>query len=85
MISFPKLECWNNMTNMATLVADVNKKRVLCRISLMSLRDKFGDFDEELMPLVARHRPAIHSAAINLIERENYEEDGSILIKTQDL
>jgi hypothetical protein len=87
MISFPRLECWNNATNMATLVAEVDKKRVLCRVSLTSLRDKFGDLEEaeDLMPLVAKHRITIQEAARNLIERERYEEDGSILVKTQDL
>ena len=46
-ISFPKLECWNTTTKVATVAAEVNKKRVLCRISLRSLRDKFGSSEEE--------------------------------------
>ncbi|MBS3955373.1 MAG: DUF1488 family protein [Methylomicrobium sp.] len=87
MISFPRLECCNKTTNMATVVAEVDKKRVLCRISLQSLKDKFGsmDADDELMRCVAQHRTAIQEAARRLIESEHFEMDGSVLIQTQDL
>lgn len=85
-ISFPKLECWNALTKVATIAAVVNRKRVLCRISLEILRDKFGAFaEEESMMLVARHRTAIQAAAQKLIESENYEPDGSVLIRAHDL
>ncbi len=85
MISFPKLECWNNMTKMATVVADVDKKRVLCRISYDSLRTKFGATDDKPMQSVTQNRVEIQNAARNLIERDFYEDDGSVLIKTSDL
>ena len=84
-ISFPKLECWNTVTKMATVAAEANKKRVLCRISLESLRDKFGFSEEEPMRFVAQHRTAIQEAAKRLIENEIYEEDGSVLIRAHDL
>ena len=79
------LECWNNITKVATVAAEANKKRVLYRISLESLRDKFGTSDEVPMQFVARHRSAIHEAAKRLIENEIYEEDGSVLIHVHDL
>lgn len=85
MISFPRLECWNHTTNTAILVADVDKKRVLCRVSLPTLREKFDASEEDLMPLVAKHRDAIHAAARQLIDREIFEADGSVLIQPQDL
>ena len=85
MISFPRLECWNDMTKMATVVADVDKKRVLCRISSESLRIKFGASDDKLMQSVVQHRMAIQEAATRLIDRDDYEADGSVLIKTADL
>jgi Protein of unknown function (DUF1488) len=85
MISFPRLECWNDMTKMATVVAEVDKKRVLCRISSESLRVKFGALDGKLMQAVVLHRSEIQEAAMRLIERDNYEADGSVLIKTADL
>jgi hypothetical protein len=84
-ISFPRLESWNTLTKMATIAVDVNKKRILCRISLESLTDKFGSSEEEPMHLVIRHRPAIQEAATRLIENKIYEVDGSILIRTCDL
>lgn len=85
MISFPRLECWNNMTKMATLVAEVDKKRVLCRISYESLNTKFGASDDKLMQSVAQNRMDIQAAARRLIESESYQEDGSVLIQTGDL
>ncbi len=85
MVSFPRLECWNDMTKMATVVAEVDKKRVLCRISSESLKLKFGASDDKLMQSVVQHRVVIEAAAKRLIERDVYEEDGSVLIKTSDL
>ena len=86
MISFPKLESWNNITKTATIVAQIDKKsRVLCRISSESLRVRFGASDDTTMQLIAKHRTIIQQAAANLIERDSYQEDGSILIQTSDL
>jgi hypothetical protein len=79
------MECWNPMTKVATVAAEVNKKRVLCRISLEILRDKFGASEEIPMQSVAQHRTAIQEAARKLIENEVYEEDGSILIHAHDI
>lgn len=79
------LECLNTITKVATVAAEVNKKRVLCRISLGSLIDKFGSSEEEPMCFVAQHRSAIQEAARSLIENDLYEEDGSILIHARDL
>jgi hypothetical protein len=73
------------MTKMATVVADVDKKRVLRRISSESLRVKFGAMDDKHMQSVVQHRVAIQEAAKRLIERDDYEADGSVLIKTADL
>ena len=84
-ISFPRLECWNTMTKVATVAAEVNNKRVLCRISLKILRDKFGASEEEPMLSVAQHRTVIQEAARKLIENEVFEEDGSIIIRIRDL
>jgi hypothetical protein len=85
MISFPRLECWNSTTKMATVVADVDKKRVLCRISYESLVTKFGASDDKLMQSVAQHRAIIQEAARRLIEQDAFEKDGSVLIQISDL
>jgi len=84
-ISFPRLECWNTKTKVATVAADVDKRRVLCRIPLTLLRERFGASPDEPMRAVTRHRLTIQEAARKLIESESYEEDGSIWIGAQDI
>ncbi|MCI0666420.1 MAG: DUF1488 domain-containing protein [Methylococcaceae bacterium] len=73
------------MTKVATVAANVGKRRILCRISLGILRDKFGASEQDPMRSVAEHRTAIQEAARTLIENERYEADGSILIRACDL
>jgi hypothetical protein len=70
---------------LATIAAQVNKQRVLCRISQKTLRNIFGASKEEPIQSVARHRIAIQEAAKTLIESNNFEADGSILILERDL
>ncbi len=84
MISFPRLECWNPTTNVATVAADVDKNRVLCRISLKILRDQFGASEKKPMQLVLQHRTEIQDAARKLIENDVFEKDGSVLIRACD-
>lgn len=84
-ITFPMLECWNPMTKVATIAAQVDKRRVLCRIPIELLREKFHATDEEPMRAVAENRSAIQATARKLIESESFEEDGSILIRRRDL
>lgn len=85
MIQFPKLESWNDITKTAAIAATSDNKRVLCRISLEVLKDKFGASEEEPMNTVAKYRTDIQEVARKLIENETYEEDGSILIRARDL
>lgn len=73
------------MTKVATIAAEVNGKRVLCRISSAVLKKKFGSTADTAMKAVSDHRPQIETAAIKLIENETYEQDGSIEIKYKDL
>ncbi|MGF1547181.1 MAG: DUF1488 family protein [Thiotrichales bacterium] len=84
-ISFPRLECWNPMNNVATVAAEVNKRRILCRISLEILREKFAASDDNPMQSVVLHRAEIQEAARRLIEREQFEEDGSVVIRALDV
>ncbi len=73
------------MTEVASIAAEVNKNRVLCRISLKLLQDRFGASPEEPMQAVVANRAAIQAAAQKLIESEAYEEDGSVLIRAKDI
>jgi hypothetical protein len=84
-ILFPLLECWNPMTKVATIAAEVNRKRVLCRISTEVLQQKFPESEGEPMLVVAQNRLLIQAAARRLIESEAYEDDGSIVIRLTDI
>lgn len=84
-ISFPLLECWNPLTNVATIAAQVGGKRVLCRISMEVLERKFYASPSKPMQSVSQNRATIRSAAKKLIERKAYEDDGSILIRQADI
>ncbi len=85
MIAFPRLESWNNATKMVTIAATtVDKKRVLCRISIDILKDRFGASEEDPMRAVDEYRVDIQAQARKRIENEAFEEDGSILIRASD-
>lgn len=83
-ISFQKLECWNPVSKVASIAAKVNKNRVLCSISLKLLQDRFGASPDEPMQAVAANRASIQAAAQKAIERKDYEEDGSVVIRAKD-
>ena len=84
-ISFPMLECWNPVTKVATIAAQVDKQRVLCRISMKVLRKKFNASTNEPMRAVAENRSVLQSKARTLIENGAFEEDGSIVIRSKDI
>jgi hypothetical protein len=83
-VHFPRLECWNPMTKVATIAAEINKQRILCRISLDVLRKKYKASVEAPMDAVADNRAALQAAARKLIEAKAFEEDGSIRIRMRD-
>ncbi len=84
-VSFPMLECWNPMTKVATIAAQVDQRRVLCRISMEVLQKKFQASTDEPMRAVAENRSVLQAKARALIENEAFEEDGSIIIRSKDL
>jgi hypothetical protein len=84
-VTFPKLESWHPVSKVATIAAVVNKKRVLCRVSLKTLKGKFGASEKAPMDSLAENRNIVQEAARRLIEKDSYEEDGSILIGPDDL
>lgn len=84
-IHFPGYESWNSMTRTATVAADVNKERVLCRVSLHILEDKFGVLNDTPIRCIAHHRAVIQEAARKLIQNESFEDDGSIVIRSCDI
>ena len=84
-ISFPLLESWNPLTKVATIAAQVGGKRVLCRISMEVLKTRFHASPSEPMQSVSKNQEVIRDAARKLIESNAYEEDGSILIRQEDI
>lgn len=73
------------MTKVATIAADVDKQRVLCRISAAVLVKKFRASKDEPMQAVTEYRHQIEAAARILIENRDFEEDGSVTINYKDL
>ena len=84
-VTFPLLECWNPLTKVATVAAEVNKNRVLCRISFDVLRKKFRATKDDPMRAVAENRDSIRAAAKRLIESKAFEDDGSIVVRAADI
>jgi len=84
-VSFPMLECWNPMTKVASIAAQVDQRRVLCKISMETLQKKFQASADEPMRAVAENRSVLQAKARILIESEAFEEDGSVIIRTKDL
>ena len=84
-VSFPALQCWNSVTRVATIAAEVDGRRVLCRIKVKDLSKKFRFYPDEPMQTVTENRTAIEQAAKNLIDGMKFEDDGSIIIRYSDL
>jgi hypothetical protein len=84
-ISFPPLQCWNPVTKVATIAAVVSGERVSCRIKFADIRKKYHIFSSEPMKSVTEHRIEIEKAARCLIEKKDFEADGSIMIRYKDL
>ena len=84
-ITFPMLECWNPMTKVASIAAQVDQRRVLCKITLEVLQKRFQASVDAPMRAVAENRALLQAKAKILIEAEAFEEDGSILLRSKDL
>lgn len=84
-ISFPLLQCWNPMTNVVTIAAQVNGERVLCKISSKILHAEFPKSAKDPMGIVTANRSRIENAARKLILNNSFDKDGFIIIKGADL
>ncbi len=71
------------MTNNATFAANVNGRRIMCRIETAALLKSNPAL--EPMKALAASRAAIQATAKGLIEKERFEDDGSILIRKADI
>ena len=73
------------MTKYATIAAQVDGRRVLCRISSADLEKRFDAGAAAPMDVVTKNRNVVEQAAKTLIEQGAFEQDGSILIRYKDL
>lgn len=73
------------MTKVATIAADVDRRRVLCRVSLEVLQKKFHASSDKPMKSVADNRSLLQECARDLIENSKFEDDGSIVIRMNDI
>jgi len=82
-INFPNDEAWDGARMVVSFAAESNGRRINCAVSIEALQDHFeGD---HLKPLEAfrAHREQIESIVEQLIVRQRFERDGSILVRTQ--
>ena len=83
-IHFPILECWNPVTRCVSIAADVNGRRVLCRIHEAVLKKRFRGASGDATAQVVANRPAIEAAATVLIQRKRFAADGHVDLKLED-
>ena len=84
-IEFLQMEAWDGMKDQATFPANVDKRRVLCRVSWEALTDHFGgDRGGDPVEPVRANRATLEAKAETLIRAGRFEEDGSVLLGTSD-
>ncbi len=84
-IIFPKLQCWNPETLVATFIAELNGNRINCRIKLSSLKSVFPLESDDPMQSISCYMKELEKIATELIAQGRFEEDGSINIGYKDL
>jgi hypothetical protein len=82
-ILFPAGEAWDGNRDVISFPADMNNLRIRCAVSLEALEDHFGG--DNISPLNTFHakRSVIEGVAERLINQQRFEQDGSILIRSQ--
>jgi hypothetical protein len=84
-ITFPALQCWNPVTEVATIAAEYSGRRISCRIGIKDLSRKYEVDKDEPMQSITNYRKELEIVARKLIGEKKYEEDGSIMINYDDL
>jgi len=89
-ITFPDERIWDDLTESALFRAIVNGKRITCRISMEALSDHFranlraDDFSNAMIATVVANRRKIEEMTRQKIQRNKFEADGTILIRSRD-
>lgn len=84
-VTFPVTEAYDFAKDTANFPADVNGKRVVCRISREALEDNFNGVGEDILHCFRENRVSIEEKARALIDKNRFESDGSILIRSSDI
>ncbi len=83
-ILFPAVEAWDGNRDVISFPADVNNQQIRCAVSWEALQDHFGGNDIPPLDAFRAKRSAIEGVAERLINWQRFEQDGSILIRSQD-
>lgn len=83
-VTFPPGERWNGSREIVEFQAEAGGKRIRCALSLEALCDNFDGDTKETLQCFRDSRDKIEVLAAKLIQRQRYEADGSILIRTAD-
>lgn len=83
-IRFPRLESWNPLTKTVTVVAQVDQRRVLCRIAFTILKKHFDASADNPTQAIRDNRAAIEAVARRRIEDGGFEKDGHVVLRAQD-
>lgn len=60
-------------------------KRIDCGISIEALRDHYGAYYDDPLPVFRTHRRRIEAVAAGLIRQGRFEKDSTVLIRSADL
>lgn len=82
-ITFPKIQAWDDSTDVVTFPADSDGQRIKCWISWEALQDHFKGFTSPLDAFCA-NRSRIESKAEQFILANRLEPDGSVGIRSAD-
>lgn len=65
--------------------AIVDEKCIDCGISIEALRDHFGAYEDDPLPVFRRNRARVQEVAAKLIMQRRFENDGTVLVRDNDL
>ena len=83
-ILFPAGETWDGNREVISFPADMNKQRIRCAVSLEALEDHFGGDNLPPLDIFRTKRNIIEGIVERLINQQRFEQDGTILIGSQD-
>jgi hypothetical protein len=65
--------------------AIVDEKSIDCGVSIDALRDRFGAYVDDPLPLFRANRAQIEATATKLITQRRFEDDGTVIVRSTDL